>query len=65
MEWLRFGKPSLVGLVTGTIVVVAWSLVVSLVILLVVRAMVGLRVDQEDEIEGLDVTAHGERSYML
>ncbi|MEC8584807.1 MAG: hypothetical protein VXY81_09495 [Pseudomonadota bacterium] len=44
---------------------VAWSLVVSLVILLVVRAMVGLRVDQEDEIEGLDVTAHGERSYML
>ncbi|MEC8563062.1 MAG: hypothetical protein VXY90_04135 [Pseudomonadota bacterium] len=31
----------------------------------VVRAMVGLRVDQEDEIEGLDVTAHGERSYML
>ncbi|MEC9217518.1 MAG: hypothetical protein VX647_09930 [Pseudomonadota bacterium] len=65
MEWLRFGKPSLVGLVTGTIVVVAWSLVVSLVILLVVRAMVGLRLDQEDEIEGLDVTAHGERSYML
>ena len=65
MEWLRFGKPSLVGLVTGTIAVVAWSLVVSLVILLVVRAMVGLRVDQEDEIEGLDVTAHGERSYML
>ena len=50
---------------TGTIAVVAWSLVVSLVILLVVRAMVGLRVDQEDEIEGLDVTAHGERSYML
>ncbi|MEC9166752.1 MAG: hypothetical protein VX596_06605 [Pseudomonadota bacterium] len=34
-------------------------------ILLVVQAMVGLRVDQEDEIEGLDVTAHGERSYML
>ena len=55
LEWLRFGKPSLV----------AWSLVVALVILLVVRAMVGLRVDQEDEIEGLDVTAHGERSYML
>ncbi|MEC8793385.1 MAG: ammonia channel protein, partial [Pseudomonadota bacterium] len=50
---------------TGTIAVVAWSLVVSLVILLVVRAMVGLRLDQEDEIEGLDVTAHGERSYML
>ena len=50
---------------TGTIAVVAWSLVVSLVIPLVVRAMVGLRVDPEDEIEGLDVTAHGERSYML
>ena len=50
---------------TGTVAVIVWSLVASLAILLVVRAMVGLRVDPEAEIEGLDVTAHGERSYML
>ena len=29
------------------------------------RAMVGVRVNQEDDIESLDVTAHGERSFML
>ena len=49
----------------ATVATVVWSVLASVVILLVVRALVGLRVSTDDEIEGLDVTAHGERSYLL
>jgi len=38
---------------------------VSYIIIKVVGAMVGLRVDEEDEVEGLDLVAHGERGYDL
>ncbi|MDX1486528.1 MAG: hypothetical protein R3229_18805 [Alphaproteobacteria bacterium] len=31
----------------------------------VVKALVGLRVDPEEELEGLDVRTHGERGYLL
>ncbi|NQV80526.1 MAG: ammonium transporter [Alphaproteobacteria bacterium] len=49
----------------GVAVTVGWSLVASVVIVFVVRALVGLRVGREAENEGLDLTAHGERSYNL
>lgn len=45
----------------GTAVVV--SAVVSLVALLIVKILVGLRVPEPAEREGLDITAHGERAY--
>jgi len=49
----------------GVIVTVAWSAIATVAIVVVVRALVGLRVDPESETEGLDLTAHGERSYNL
>ncbi|WP_449465375.1 ammonium transporter [Stenotrophomonas humi] len=42
---------------------VLWSAVITAVILLVVRALVGLRVSEEAERTGLDVTTHGESAY--
>ncbi len=42
---------------------VLWSAVVTAAILLVVRALVGLRVSEEAERTGLDVTTHGESAY--
>ena len=36
---------------------------VSFVLLKIVNALVGLRVDQEEESAGLDLTQHGERAY--
>jgi ammonium transporter, Amt family len=36
---------------------------VTYIILMIVRATVGLRVSEEEEIEGLDVTQHGERVH--
>jgi ammonium transporter, Amt family len=45
--------------------VFAWTAVVAFVGFRIVRALVGLRVPEEDEREGLDITSHGERAYDL
>jgi len=55
----------LVDQLIGVMVTVAWSAIATVVIVVAVRALVGLRVDPESETEGLDLTAHGERSYNL
>ena len=44
-------------------ITVGWTVVASVVILKVIGAVIGLRVDQQDEIEGLDLSQHGERGY--
>jgi Amt family ammonium transporter len=46
--------------IAGVVVTAAFAAVVSLIILKVVDVLVGLRVDQQDEIEGLDRALHGE-----
>jgi Amt family ammonium transporter len=47
----------------GTAVV--WSGVVSFIAYKVVDMTIGLRVSEEDEREGLDLTAHGEKAWHL
>jgi Amt family ammonium transporter len=49
----------------GVLVTIAWSGVVSLIAYKIVDLTIGLRVSEEDEREGLDTTAHGERAYNL
>jgi Amt family ammonium transporter len=46
-------------------VAIAWSLSIvgTLILLKLVDAVVGLRVSREHEIEGLDITQHGEEGY--
>ena len=44
----------------GIVVTLAWSGIVTFIVLKVVGAMVPLRVRHEDEVMGLDVTQHGE-----
>jgi ammonium transporter, Amt family len=44
-------------------VTILWSGVVSLVAYFIVDKVIGLRVDEEDEREGLDISAHGETAY--
>ncbi len=38
---------------------------VSLIILLVLKATIGLRVNEEQETEGLDLALHDERGYII
>ena len=53
-----------VGLQTlGVGLTIAWIGVVSLVGFLLVKALVGLRVTEDAEREGLDITTHGESAY--
>ena len=49
----------------GVGVVALWSGVVTAAVLLAYRAASRLRVSQEEEHDGLDITAHGERGYDL
>jgi len=43
--------------------VFVWTAVVAFVGFYVVKLVMGLRVSEEEEREGLDITAHGERAY--
>ncbi|MDP6435672.1 MAG: ammonia channel protein, partial [Gammaproteobacteria bacterium] len=47
----------------GGLSVAIWCAIVSFIIFKVIDALVGLRVSEEEEIEGLDLTQHDERGY--
>ena len=51
--------------VIGLGVTAAWTVAVTVVIIWFVGRTIGLRVSEEDEAEGLDIAAHGERAYDL
>ena len=42
-----------------------YSFVVTLVILYIIKAVVGLRVTEEDEFVGCDTSEHGENAYNI
>ena len=42
---------------------VLWCAVVTVVVMLLVKAVVGLRVSEDEEREGLDIASHGESAY--
>lgn len=43
----------------GMLAVIAWTVVTITIVFLVIKATVGIRVTEEEEIEGLDSTEHG------
>jgi ammonium transporter, Amt family len=47
----------------AVLVTIAWSGVVSVVAFKLVDLVIGLRVSEEDEREGLDISSHGETAY--
>ena len=47
----------------GVMATVIWSAVVSLIAYKLVDIVIGLRVTEEEEREGLDITSHGESAY--
>ena len=48
----------------GLIAVGLWAGVISWVLVRIIDKVIGLRVTEEDEIEGLDITSHGERIHL-
>jgi len=47
----------------AVIIAIVWTAVVSLLSLVICRAIFGLRVKEQEEREGLDLVDHGERAY--
>ncbi|MEC7803475.1 MAG: ammonium transporter [Pseudomonadota bacterium] len=63
-EGATVGSQLLVQL-TGAVATIIWCGVITLVLLKIIDAILGLRVSQEEESEGLDLTLHDERGYNL
>lgn len=61
---LFFGNPELLG-VQFIAVLTSWiyAFIVTLIILSVLKAMIGLRISEEDEHMGLDLSQHNEKAY--
>ncbi|KMW57366.1 Ammonium transporter [Candidatus Rhodobacter oscarellae] len=60
-----FGHAAWASQLTGLAVVGVWTLVITTVIVFVAKAVFPIRVSEEDETNGLDIAAHGERAYDL
>jgi Amt family ammonium transporter len=63
-ENMTMGRQVLVQL-TGVLAVAAWSGVITWIVLKISDAMVGMRVQPEEETEGLDTVLHNETGYDL
>ncbi|MDP2971794.1 MAG: ammonium transporter [Deltaproteobacteria bacterium] len=63
-DGLFFGNPSLLAIQALTVLVTwIYSFVVTLVLLKILDRTMGLRVSEEHEINGLDLSQHGEAGY--
>jgi Amt family ammonium transporter len=65
-DGLLAGNPGqLVPQVVGVLVTISFSFIASFIILKLVDATIGLRVDEETEERGLDIAEHAETAYVL
>jgi Amt family ammonium transporter len=65
-DGLFFGNPAQFGIqVVATLATLLYCFVGAMLLLKVVDAIVGLRVAEEDEVAGLDLSQHGETAYNL
>ncbi|WP_299628018.1 ammonium transporter [uncultured Tateyamaria sp.] len=58
-----FGAGSFAAQAGSLIIVGVFSVIVTIIIAMICKALVGLRVSDEIEQEGLDLAVHGERAY--
>jgi Amt family ammonium transporter len=63
-DGLFFGNPAQLGIqAIAVLISVAFAFVGTLIILAIVGAITGLRVNEEDERTGLDLSQHDEKAY--
>jgi Amt family ammonium transporter len=58
-----FGAGSFVAQAGSLVIVGVFSVIVTVIIAVICKALVGIRVSHEIEQEGLDLAVHGERAY--
>ncbi|NJR69879.1 MAG: ammonium transporter [Synechococcales cyanobacterium CRU_2_2] len=57
------GPTQLLAQIVGVITVAGWSVLTSVILWSVIRAIFGMRVSEEEEIVGLDISEHGMEAY--
>ena len=57
------GAGQLITQLIGIAAYFVWAFGVSLIIFLVIKYTIGLRVSEEEELRGLDITEHGMSAY--
>jgi Amt family ammonium transporter len=57
------GTTLLLAQILGVAVVFAWAFGTGLVLFKIIKAVVGIRVSETEELKGLDITEHGMESY--
>ncbi len=58
-----FGAGAWAAQLGGLVVVGAYTIAVTTALIFICKAITPLRVDEETEVSGLDLTVHGERAY--
>ncbi len=58
-----FGQGSFAAQLGSLVIVGTFTVIVTAVIAIMARALVGMRVDEDTETSGLDLAQHGERAY--
>ena len=65
--WVHCSRYSIMGQLyiqaEGVVITLVWSAIVAYVSYKVVDMVIGLRVTEESEREGLDISSHGETAY--
>lgn len=59
------GASLLIGQVVAVVVTIAFSVVATAILLKLIDVVIGLRVTQDSEIRGLDISEHGEEGYIF
>ena len=59
------GLDSLVDQVLGVLVAIVYVGIFTTIIALAIKFTIGLRISEDDEVEGIDLAAHGESAYDL
>ena len=55
----------LVTQIVAVVITVVFTALMTYILLMITKAIVGLRVDEEQEVQGLDMSLHDERGYIL
>jgi len=48
---------------TGVVAIGAWAMITTFIVLFILKKIIGLRVNKEEEIDGLDIHEHGSNVY--
>jgi ammonium transporter, Amt family len=65
LGWVDGNAGQVLNQAIGTVVAWGLAIVATLIILKICDAVIGLRVDEQQEIDGLDLSMHGEEGYFF